>query len=410
MVTGTTSFPEKHTADAISRALLKIRLKYGLHPVVPRDQVMTESEMEADPVRAFQDESPCDRVALTTDCASNMSSAAEKKEIFDWHPCICHLLNTAVKAAFDNVKEFQQLVQPLRELASHFHRSPAAWKLFRRVQRKVLKEEGVGDVSSDEEEEDYSGVREEDDVAELPDDPDAGLTAPDNEMEQACPKRILRLGTWCPTRWNSMYFLIKRAVLLERSIREYTANARIAKIIIPAAGWCILKQVLPVLESIRELSERCEGDEYITISDVLYNVLKLLYDRLYVTDTDAHAKPVLLDFTSEFTKKLCADCDNVNLIYCWALAAAVDGRRNTLHWMRRIWNNADDWPKLVKEYDTLAKFQAMLKKEMTALVSSVLICGLCLCKCVHPTVDSFGRYQVSFVPLHARLCLACILP
>ena len=168
--------------------------------------------------------------------------------------------------------------------------------------------------------------------------------------------------------------------------------------------------MLPILESIRELSERCEGDEYITISDVLYNMLKLLYDRLYVTDTDAHAKPVLLDFTSEFTKKLCADCDNVNLIYCWALAAAVDGRRNTLHWMRRIWNNADDWPKLVKEYDTLAKFQAMLKKEMTALVSSVLICGLCLCKCVHPTVDSFGRYQVSFVPLHARLCLLCISP
>ena len=106
VVTGTTSFPEKHTADEISRALLKIRLKYGLHPVVPRDQVMTESEMEADPVRAYQDESPCDRVALTTDCASNMSSAAEKKEIFDWHPCICHLLNTAVKAAFENVKEF----------------------------------------------------------------------------------------------------------------------------------------------------------------------------------------------------------------------------------------------------------------------------------------------------------------
>ena len=122
-------------------------------------------------------------MALTTDCASNMSSAAKKKEIFDWHPYICHLLNTVVKAGFQNVKEFQQLVQPLRELASHFHKSPAAWKLFRRVQRKMLKEEGPGDVSSDNEEEDYSGVREEDDVAELPNDPDADLTVPDNEME-----------------------------------------------------------------------------------------------------------------------------------------------------------------------------------------------------------------------------------
>ena len=183
MVIGTASFPERHTVDAISHVLLKIRLKYGLHPVVPHDQVMTELEIEADPIRAFQDESPCNHVALTMDCTSNMSLATEKKEIFDWHPCICHLLNTAVKASFQNVKEFQQLVQPLRELASHFHKSPIAWKIFHCVQRKVLKEEGVSDVSSSDEEEDYSGVREEDDVAELPDDLDADLTIPDNEME-----------------------------------------------------------------------------------------------------------------------------------------------------------------------------------------------------------------------------------
>ena len=98
-------------------------------------------------------------------------------------PTFAILLNTTVKAGFQNVKEFQQLVQPLCELASHFHKSPVAWKIFRRVQRKVLKEQGAGDVSSDDEEEDYSGVREEDDVAELPDDPDAGLTVPDNEIE-----------------------------------------------------------------------------------------------------------------------------------------------------------------------------------------------------------------------------------
>ena len=103
------------------------------------------------------------------------------------------------------------------------------------------------------------------------------------------------------------------------------------------------------------------GSEYITILDVLYNVLKLLYDRLYITDTDAHAKPVLFDFTTPFTMELCEGCDNVNLIYCWALVAAVDGRRNTLYWIKRIWNHTEDWPKLVKEYDTLGKFQASVE-------------------------------------------------
>ena len=333
--------------------------------------------MEADPVKAYQHESPCDRVALTTDRASNMIAAAESHGIFDWHPCICHLLNTAVKTGMNNVTELDQALHPLRELASLLHKSTQAWEEFRKYQEKVLMSQGgefatqgAGDISSEDEWEDYSGVIEEDDVAELPDAPNADLTVPDDEeLERACPKRILRLGTWCPTRWNSMYFLMKRAVLLETSIREYTLKTGIPRVIIPTSGWHIFKQVLPVLESIRELSERCEGDENITISDVLYNVLKLVYDRLHVTVTAAHAKPALHNFTFEFTKKLCADCDDVNLVYCWALAAAVDGRRSSLHWMRRIWNHAGDWPNVVNAYGTLASFQAMLKVEVTELVS-----------------------------------------
>ena len=56
VVIGILSFPRRHTLEVVIHALLKIRLKYGLHPVVPREQMMTESKMEAHPMRAYEGE------------------------------------------------------------------------------------------------------------------------------------------------------------------------------------------------------------------------------------------------------------------------------------------------------------------------------------------------------------------
>ena len=35
------------------------------------------------------------------------------------------------------------------------------------------------------------------------------------------PTRVLRISGFCPTRWNSTYFLIKRVLLLEQSVWRY---------------------------------------------------------------------------------------------------------------------------------------------------------------------------------------------
>lgn len=392
IVVGTRSFPERHNAEAISRAIMGVRLDFGLPPLVPARQRLTDAEMRADLEQAFAAENPMDRLPLTTDCAANMICAAEKEEIFDWHPCICHLLNTAVKYGLDTA-EFRKFSGPLQALAAHLRRSPSGWMHFRREQKKVLREGGLEDLSSGDDE-DYSAVESEDDVAELPDDPDGGLEVPRLDTARARPKRILRLGSWCPTRWNSMYFLMKRAVLLERSIRAYTAHANKPTIIIPSNGWFAFKQVLPAMDSIRELSERCEGDDYITISDVLYNVLKLLYDRLWYSEIEEHEKPALHEFVELFKGKLCEDLDNVNIIYCWALAAVMDGRRSSLHWMRRIWDNPWDWPKLTAEYRTLSAFKAMLKDEVLQLVSCILVCRLHFCQDMQSHAQDIGKYQL----------------
>ena len=57
-----------------------------------------------------------------------------------------------------------------------------------------------------------------------------------------------------------------------------------------------------------------------------------------------------------FKKKLLLDIDDVNKIYSWGLAAALDGRRHYLTWMRRIWENNEDWPKVVFAYPTYMDF------------------------------------------------------
>ena len=148
------------------------------------------------------------------------------------------------------------------------------------------------------------------------------------------PTRVLRLGSWCKTRWNSTFYLIKRAVVLEKSIRNLIVQKDVEVTTpIDANAWACFRSLLPVMESIRDLSVRCEGDTYITISDVLYNVLKLLYDRMAVGNERMSEQPYAAEFVANFRGKLMEIVDNENLLYAWSLAAMVDGRRSSLHFL-----------------------------------------------------------------------------
>ena len=108
---------------------------------------------------------------------------------------------------------------------------------------------------------------------------------------------------------------------------------------------------------------------YITISDVLYNVLKLLYGRLPVSIGVARENAFQESFVAHFMLKLAKDLDDENTLYNWALAAAVDGRHSSLHWLRRIWEHPAHWPKVTHQYN-LKSFMDMVQDQMENLVSS----------------------------------------
>ena len=119
------------------------------------------------------------------------------------------------------------------------------------------------------------------------------------------PTHVLRISGFYPTRWNSTYFLIKRVLLLEQSVWRYmqvkSADLKRAEekakekgrplpdsgYLFDTTTWLGLRQLITVLEPIRDVSERLEGDTYVTISDALYFLLKLVYEKLEEVDESA---------------------------------------------------------------------------------------------------------------------------
>ena len=79
--------------------------------------------------------------------------------------------------------------------------------------------------------------------------------------------------------------------------------------------------------------------------------------------------PIMASFVRAFKGKLVEDVGLVNQVYNYALAAAVDGRRSSLHWMRRMYNNPEDWPHVTNKYPSLEIFKGVIRDELIGLVS-----------------------------------------
>ena len=72
----------------------------------------------------------------------------------------------------------------------------------------------------------------------------------ETEPEVQAPTRVLRLGSWCKTRWNSTFYLMKWMVLLEKSIRNLMVQ-KDAEVTTPidANAWVCFKSLLPIMEA-----------------------------------------------------------------------------------------------------------------------------------------------------------------
>ena len=98
-------------------------MHYAMLPTLPAEHPLTETEIRADPGRAFNLEAPEDRMSITTDRGADIHKGTDGGGTFDWIPCICHILNTAVDYALTESGILNFLL-PLCALAKQLRKSP----------------------------------------------------------------------------------------------------------------------------------------------------------------------------------------------------------------------------------------------------------------------------------------------
>ena len=140
---------------------------------------------------------------LTSDCGSDVSAGAERDNLCDWNRCACHCLNIAVQAALKE-EVIQECLAPLMALTRRFSTCQSTWNKFKKTQMEILdqqeersKDEGEADCDRDEDL-DVGGER------------------------QPRLENILRLIRPVPTRWNSTYYLVNRALALKEALLQFT--------------------------------------------------------------------------------------------------------------------------------------------------------------------------------------------
>ena len=132
-----------------------------------------------------------------------MIAGAERNSLWDWNHCACHHLNIAMQSALKRPC-IQKFVEPLVELAHKFSRSRSLWMEFKKIQLEMLHWEA--ECSDNEGDIDFDG--------------EEGLSCDAQGKPQM--KKVLRLLTPVSTHWNSMYYLIQRALVLKNPLIKFT--------------------------------------------------------------------------------------------------------------------------------------------------------------------------------------------
>ena len=153
----------------------------------------------------FREEPELDKPMLTSDCGSDVPAGAERERLWDWNRCACHCLNIAIQAALKE-ELVHECLEPLTALAARFSKSRSLWNKFKKTQMNILHQEE--ERSDDEGEADFEG----DEDLEVGGEGEPRL------------KRVLRLIRPVPTRWNSTYYLVKRALALKEALVQFAAR------------------------------------------------------------------------------------------------------------------------------------------------------------------------------------------
>ena len=145
IILGTMEFNVRHTKHNISKAMLKVRPKFGIFPraeLIEDIPAFTASDWRESQnlLFDFMSGSDCygpnnalDKPSITTNCGANVSAGVELKKLWGWNKCACHMLHLAINAGL-NATTIDLRLQPLYKLSRSLSRSFVAWKKFKKRQ------------------------------------------------------------------------------------------------------------------------------------------------------------------------------------------------------------------------------------------------------------------------------------
>lgn len=173
-----------------------------------------------------------DKVTMgVSDNASNISNAFQKYLNLDHIGCYAHSLNLIVQSGLE---VFEATINKIKRIVLHFKKSTKSSEKLTQYQLK-------------------------------------------NNYTQ--PKKLIQS---VPTRWNSVYYMIKRFVELKDCIRATVAVIDIDLPVITTEEWDICSQVSDILEPFEEATRAISGENYLTGSMpiVLSKGLQIVCDQL----------------------------------------------------------------------------------------------------------------------------------
>ena len=103
IILGTMEFNVRHTKHNISKAMLKVRSKFGIFPraeLIENISQFTASDWRESQNLGFEfmsgldcygAENALDRPSIIMDCGENVSASVELKNLWDWNKCACYI-------------------------------------------------------------------------------------------------------------------------------------------------------------------------------------------------------------------------------------------------------------------------------------------------------------------------------
>lgn len=170
-------------------------------------------------------------VAIVTDNAPNMLKMCELLEIRNM-PCFAHSLNLAVQDSLTAVKELEAIIEKCKRLVKYFKKSTLATNALNTEQKDRF---------------------------------------PENEP--------LKLIQDVATRWNSIYHMLNRILLLSDSLAMVTRRLSQAPPFLTADEEEIVKELVKILNIFEQATKLLSGESYPT-SSLVIPVICGLYDTL----------------------------------------------------------------------------------------------------------------------------------